>query len=141
MTVHQIHLSNPNTAIITGTCPHDCPDMCSWQVAVVRATGRALDLWGHPDHPVTQGRLCTKTVPDLGQQHPHQQSAPMAFRPRCQTPPDSVPGMFGQSVPGGWHNSWDNERSYWVEESGISFLVNGPTDIYKVATGKRPMLN
>ncbi len=57
---HQIHLSNPNTAIITGTCPHDCPDTCSWQVAVDRTTGRALDLWGHPDHPVTQGRLCTK---------------------------------------------------------------------------------
>ena len=57
---HQLHLTDPNTAIITGTCPHDCPDTCSWQVAVDRATGRALDLWGHPDHPVTQGRLCTK---------------------------------------------------------------------------------
>ncbi|MBP7962347.1 MAG: molybdopterin oxidoreductase family protein [Caldilineaceae bacterium] len=57
---HQLHLSDPNTDIITGTCPHDCPDTCSWQVAVDRTTGRALDLWGHPDHPVTQGRLCTK---------------------------------------------------------------------------------
>ena len=60
MTQYQLHLTNPNTAIITGTCPHDCPDTCSWQVAVDRTTGRALDLWGHPDHPVTQGRLCTK---------------------------------------------------------------------------------
>ncbi len=32
MTQHDIHLSNPNTAIITGTCPHDCPDPCSWLV-------------------------------------------------------------------------------------------------------------
>jgi len=47
-------------AIVTGVCPHDCPDTCSWQVAVDRASGRAVDIWGHPDHPVTQGRLCSK---------------------------------------------------------------------------------
>jgi anaerobic selenocysteine-containing dehydrogenase len=29
-------------------------------VAVDPATGRALDLWGHPGHPITQGTLCTK---------------------------------------------------------------------------------
>ncbi len=51
---------DPAIRIVTGVCPHDCPDSCSWQVAVDPATGRALDLWGHPDHPVTQGTLCTK---------------------------------------------------------------------------------
>jgi len=52
--------SDPNVQIATGVCPHDCPDSCSWQVAVDRATGRALDIWGHPEHPVTAGALCTK---------------------------------------------------------------------------------
>ncbi len=52
--------TDPAIAIITGVCPHDCPDTCSWQVAVDRASGRAVDIWGHPDHPVTQGRLCGK---------------------------------------------------------------------------------
>jgi anaerobic selenocysteine-containing dehydrogenase len=52
--------SDPNVRIVTGVCPHDCPDSCSWQVAVDPASGRALDLWGHPDHPMTQGALCTK---------------------------------------------------------------------------------
>jgi anaerobic selenocysteine-containing dehydrogenase len=52
--------TDPALHIVTGVCPHDCPDSCSWQVAVEPATGRALDLWGHPDHPVTQGTLCTK---------------------------------------------------------------------------------
>ena len=52
--------SDPNVQIVTGVCPHDCPDSCSWQVAVDRATGRALDIWGHPEHPVTAGALCTK---------------------------------------------------------------------------------
>jgi anaerobic selenocysteine-containing dehydrogenase len=51
---------DPAVKIVTGVCPHDCPDTCSWQVAVDPATGRALDLWGHPDHPMTQGTLCTK---------------------------------------------------------------------------------
>ena len=52
--------SDPIVQIVTGVCPHDCPDSCSWQVAVDRATGRALDIWGHPEHPVTAGALCTK---------------------------------------------------------------------------------
>lgn len=46
--------------VVTGTCPHDCPDTCAWQVAVDPETGRALDIWGHPDHPFTQGKLCGK---------------------------------------------------------------------------------
>ncbi|MCB0159077.1 MAG: molybdopterin-dependent oxidoreductase, partial [Caldilineaceae bacterium] len=56
--VHYAH--DPAFDIVTGVCPHDCPDTCSWQVAVRRADGQAVDLWGHPDHPVTAGRLCTK---------------------------------------------------------------------------------
>ncbi len=49
-----------NVSIITGACPHDCPDVCSWQVAVDDTTGQAFDIWGHPEHPVTLGRLCGK---------------------------------------------------------------------------------
>ena len=55
-----LYLDNPAFDVVTGACPHDCPDTCSWQVAVDRATGAAVDLWGHPDHPITQGRLCGK---------------------------------------------------------------------------------
>ena len=51
---------DPQLDIITGACPHDCPDTCSWLVAVDRKTGRAVDIWGHPRQPVTQGRLCAK---------------------------------------------------------------------------------
>lgn len=46
--------------LVTGVCPHDCPDTCSWQVAVERSSGRAVDIWGHPEQPITQGRLCGK---------------------------------------------------------------------------------
>lgn len=55
-----LYLNNPAYQIVTGVCPHDCPDTCSWQVAVDRVTGTAVDIWGHPDHPITQGKLCGK---------------------------------------------------------------------------------
>jgi anaerobic selenocysteine-containing dehydrogenase len=51
---------DPSLHIVSGVCPHDCPDTCNWQVAVERATGRAIDIWGDEAHPVTQGRLCGK---------------------------------------------------------------------------------
>lgn len=55
-----LYAENPSFTVITGACPHDCPDTCSWQVAVERASGRAVDIWGHVDHPITQGKLCGK---------------------------------------------------------------------------------
>ncbi|NOX62172.1 MAG: molybdopterin oxidoreductase family protein [Chloroflexi bacterium] len=64
--------------IITGVCPHDCPDTCSWQVKVDPIDGRALDIWGHPDHPVTQGRLCGKVDRYLERTyHPDRLTAPL----------------------------------------------------------------
>lgn len=45
--------------IVNGACPHDCPDPCARQVNV-SAKGIATSLRGHPDHPFTQGTLCTK---------------------------------------------------------------------------------
>ena len=55
-----LYQSDPAIQVITGVCPHDCPDTCSWQVAVDRSSRQAVDIWGNPDHPVTQGRLCGK---------------------------------------------------------------------------------
>ncbi|KIG14943.1 Anaerobic dehydrogenase, typically selenocysteine-containing protein [Enhygromyxa salina] len=46
--------------VVTGACPHDCPDTCAWQVAVDPQTGRAVDIWGHAEHPFTAGKLCGK---------------------------------------------------------------------------------
>ncbi len=55
-----LYEEDPSVRIVTGACPHDCPDTCSWQIAVDRTSERALDIWGHADHPVTQGALCGK---------------------------------------------------------------------------------
>jgi len=44
--------------IVRGACPHDCPDTCAMLVHV--EGGRAVRVQGDPNHPVTQGFLCTK---------------------------------------------------------------------------------
>lgn len=44
---------------VLGACPHDCPDTCSMLVKV--KGGKVIGVQGNPDHPFTQGRLCTKT--------------------------------------------------------------------------------
>ena len=46
------------TTVVRGACPHDCPDTCAMLVTV--EDGRAVKVAGDPDHPVTNGFLCTK---------------------------------------------------------------------------------
>jgi anaerobic selenocysteine-containing dehydrogenase len=44
--------------VVRGACPHDCPDTCAMLVTV--EDGRAVRVAGDPDHPFTNGFLCTK---------------------------------------------------------------------------------
>ena len=46
------------TRIVLGTCHHDCPDSCGWEVEV--EDGRAVKLRGNAAHPYSQGELCPK---------------------------------------------------------------------------------
>ena len=56
----ELYYDKPAFTVVTGVCPHDCPDTCSWQVAVEKASGQAVALAGHPLHPITRGSLCGK---------------------------------------------------------------------------------
>ena len=47
-----------DTRVIHGTCHHDCPDSCGWEVTV--SDGRAVKMRGRADHPFSQGELCPK---------------------------------------------------------------------------------
>lgn len=81
MTKWHRFVGREDVEIVTGACPHDCPDTCAWQVAVDRYTGRALDIWGHPDHPVTLGRLCGKVDRYLERvYHPDRLTTPLKRR-------------------------------------------------------------
>lgn len=89
-----LYADNPNITIVNGVCPHDCPDTCSWQVAVDQTTGRAVDIWGMADHPVTQGKLCGKVDRYLERTY---------HRDRLLTPLKRVgPKGSGQFVPVPW---------------------------------------
>ncbi len=56
----EFYANDPSVRVVTGACPHDCPDTCSWQVAVQRESGAAIAIWGNASHPITQGALCGK---------------------------------------------------------------------------------
>jgi anaerobic selenocysteine-containing dehydrogenase len=46
--------------VVRAACPHDCPDTCAMLVTV--ENGRAIEIKGAPDHPTTDGALCTKVA-------------------------------------------------------------------------------
>src|SRR5437879_11031131 len=53
--------------VVRAACPHDCPDTCAMLVTVRRdygAGGRrvAVAIEGDPEHPTTDGSLCTKVA-------------------------------------------------------------------------------
>jgi anaerobic selenocysteine-containing dehydrogenase len=51
-------LAHSTTTQVLGACPHDCPDTCSMLTTV--ASGIAIKVQGNPNHPHTDGALCTK---------------------------------------------------------------------------------
>ncbi|MEY4165156.1 MAG: hypothetical protein RL419_998, partial [Actinomycetota bacterium] len=46
------------SSTVLGTCHHDCPDSCGWEVTV--DSGVAVKIRGNPAHPYSQGELCPK---------------------------------------------------------------------------------
>jgi anaerobic selenocysteine-containing dehydrogenase len=55
---HVIPTSASPDIQVLGACPHDCPDTCSMRITV--RDGVAIKVQGNPDHPATNGALCTK---------------------------------------------------------------------------------
>jgi anaerobic selenocysteine-containing dehydrogenase len=51
-------LTLPDTRVVKGACPHDCPDTCALLITV--EGGRVIKVQGAADHPSTHGALCTK---------------------------------------------------------------------------------
>ena len=66
----------PQTQFIHGACPHDCPDTCG--VITEVENGRAVNFYGDPQHPITQGWLCAKVRPYLDHvYHPDRLKTPL----------------------------------------------------------------
>jgi anaerobic selenocysteine-containing dehydrogenase len=54
----QIAAADPSVKVVRAACPHDCPDTCAMLVTV--RDGVAVKVQGDPEHPFTDGSLCTK---------------------------------------------------------------------------------
>ncbi|GAA4014542.1 molybdopterin oxidoreductase family protein [Deinococcus rubellus] len=63
------------------TCPLDCPDACRLKITIERGADgleKAVKLTGDPDHPITRGFACAKTVHyPARQNHPERPLYPM----------------------------------------------------------------
>jgi len=53
-----LHADTAHSIQVLGACPHDCPDTCSLLTTV--ENGVATKVQGNPNHPQTDGVLCTK---------------------------------------------------------------------------------
>lgn len=56
-------MTQTETKLFRGACPHDCPDTCATVIEV--RDGRAVRFYAEQDHPITQGWLCAKVRPYL----------------------------------------------------------------------------
>jgi anaerobic selenocysteine-containing dehydrogenase len=65
-----------DSLVIRGSCHHDCPDTCVWDVTV--EDGQAVKLRGNADHPTTRGVLCPKVNRFLDRvYHPDRLTTPL----------------------------------------------------------------
>jgi anaerobic selenocysteine-containing dehydrogenase len=84
--------------VVSGACPHDCPDTCALRVTV--RDGVAVRVAGDPDHPPTRGVLCTKVSRYLERTYsPDRLSVPL----RRVGPKGS-----GRFEPAGWDEALDS---------------------------------
>ena len=83
---------------VQAACPHDCPDTCAMRVTV--QGDKVIRLQGDPDHPTTNGALCTK-VSRYAERTEHPE--------RVLTPLKRVgPKGEGRFVPVSWDEALDD---------------------------------
>src|SRR5450756_2495459 len=91
-----LSLDAPRT--VQAACPHDCPDTCAMRVTV--QGDKVIKLQGDPDHPTTNGALCTK-VARYAERTEHAE--------RVLTPLKRVgPKGKGEFVPVSWDEALDD---------------------------------
>ncbi len=104
------------------TCPLDCPDACRLKVTLERqndGSERAVKVGGDPDHPVTRGFACAKTV----------------YYPARQYHPERV--LYPQKkVNGEWQRlSWDTALDEIAGRMRELLSTRGPHSILRYSYG------
>ena len=101
---------------VRGACPLDCPDTCSWIVAV--KGGEPVALRGDPDHPYTRGSLCNKVAGYLA----YARSRDRLLHPLRRVGPKGS-GAFTRI-------SWDEALSRIAAGFGDAIEQHGPEAIW-----------
>lgn len=90
---------------VVGACPQDCPDTCSILFSV--KDGKLVGARGNPDHPITQGRLCTK----LNDFTAHHHNPDRILYPMKRTGPKGS-GEFTRIT---WDEALSEIRNRWTD--------------------------
>lgn len=101
---------------VIGTCQHDCPDTCGWEVTVER--GRAVKLRGRESHPASGGELCPKVNRYLDRVYGDQRVLTPLLR--------AGPKGEGTFVPISWAEALDRIASRFgsiIDQHGPSAIV------------------
>lgn len=101
---------------VLGTCHHDCPDSCGWEVTV--DNGRAIRIRGNPSHPYSQGELCPKVNRFLDRVY----SPERILTPLIRTGPKGS-AEFRQA-------SWDEALSLVAQEVGNAVIEFGGESVF-----------
>jgi len=92
-----------NSEIKPSVCPYDCPDACGLLVQSI--AGKAVKVWGDPDHPHTRGTLCSKMVHYEKTVH----SPTRLTEPLMRTGPKGT----GQFTPISWEQAISQIKDGW----------------------------
>jgi molybdopterin guanine dinucleotide-containing S/N-oxide reductase-like protein len=110
---------------VHAVCSHDCPDSCGVLVSIDE-TGRATNLRGDPEHPVTRGFLCAKVTKYLDRVYsPDRLLYPM--RRRADAPKGSLPA--GHEAEFFERISWDEALDTIAARLAAISAEHGPESI------------
>ncbi|WP_378955911.1 molybdopterin-dependent oxidoreductase [Pelosinus sp. sgz500959] len=105
-----------NVEIKRSVCPYDCPDACGLLVEVVN--GKAIKVTGDPEHPHTQGTLCSK----MNHYEKTVHSAQRIVKPLLRTGPKGT----GEFTPISWDEAIDHIKTRWqkiIAEYGAESIL------------------
>lgn len=105
-----------NGEIKRSVCPYDCPDACGLLVEVV--DGKAIKVLGDPEHPHTQGTLCSK----MNHYEKTVHSPERIAQPLLRTGPKGT----GEFTPISWDEAIDHIKIRWqkiIAEYGAESIL------------------
>src|ERR1051326_681248 len=129
----------PQTHLVKGACPHNCPDTCA---TVTEVQGdRAVRFFGEPDHPITQGWLCAKVRPYLDfVYHPDRLQTPLR-RVGPKGSPDRWEPLSWDDAIGEIASRWQELIARYGAAAILPYSFSGQTGLVQLAVSNKRLWN